>query len=151
MNDHRNYFMFNLHESMGPGRDQTRDPLELQPDMLQTALRCLVQDALPFTNLDTFSSPRAPPLLLPHIQGLFFPYPTRNAIIIFCLFDYNAVTPVRLEPAAPQSTVKHSTTEPLRSNQLISTFYSTGWCKKILDESDFLPFRIITLSNQASR
>ena len=25
-NDCRNYFMINLHESMGPGRDQTRDP-----------------------------------------------------------------------------------------------------------------------------
>ena len=25
-NGHRNYFMINLHESMGPGRDQTRDP-----------------------------------------------------------------------------------------------------------------------------
>ena len=25
-NDHRNYFMINLHESMGPGRDRTRDP-----------------------------------------------------------------------------------------------------------------------------
>ena len=29
--------------------------------------------------------------------------------------DHNAVTPVRLEPAAPRSRVKHSTTEPLRS------------------------------------
>ena len=28
---------------------------------------------------------------------------------------HNAVTLVRLEPAAPQSRVKHSTTEPLRS------------------------------------
>ena len=28
---------------------------------------------------------------------------------------HNAVTPVRLEPAAPQSQVKHSTTEPLPS------------------------------------
>ena len=28
---------------------------------------------------------------------------------------HNAVTPVRLEPAAPRSRVKHSTTEPLRS------------------------------------
>ena len=28
---------------------------------------------------------------------------------------HNAVTPVRLEPAALQSRVKHSTTEPLRS------------------------------------
>ena len=26
-NDRRNYFMINLHESMGPGRDRTRDPL----------------------------------------------------------------------------------------------------------------------------
>ena len=39
-----------------------------------------------------------------------------------CLFDkcvllkdHNALTPLRLEPAAPRSQVKHSTTEPLRS------------------------------------
>ena len=25
-NDRRNYFMINFHESMGPGRDRTRDP-----------------------------------------------------------------------------------------------------------------------------
>ena len=25
-NDRRNYFLINLHESMGPGRDRTRDP-----------------------------------------------------------------------------------------------------------------------------
>ena len=31
------------------------------------------------------------------------------------LKDHNAVTPVWLEPAAPRSRVKHSTTEPLRS------------------------------------
>ena len=31
------------------------------------------------------------------------------------LNDHNAVTPVRLEPAAPRSRVQHSTTEPLRS------------------------------------
>ena len=31
------------------------------------------------------------------------------------LKDHNAVTPVRLEPAALRSQVKHSTTEPLRS------------------------------------
>ena len=34
------------------------------------------------------------------------------------LKDHNAVTPVRLEPAAPRSRVKHSTTEPLRSLSL---------------------------------
>ena len=28
---------------------------------------------------------------------------------------HNAVTPVRFEPAAPRSRLKHSTTEPLRS------------------------------------
>ena len=32
------------------------------------------------------------------------------------LKDHNAVTPVRLEPAALRSRVKHSTTEPLRSH-----------------------------------
>ena len=31
------------------------------------------------------------------------------------LMDHNAMTPVRLEPAASRSRVKHSTTEPLRS------------------------------------
>ena len=30
---------------------------------------------------------------------------------------HNAATPVRLEPAAPRSGVKHSTTEPLRSQE----------------------------------
>ena len=30
--------------------------------------------------------------------------------------DYNAVTPVRLEPGALRSRIKHSTTEPLRSH-----------------------------------
>ena len=34
---------------------------------------------------------------------------------------HNAVTPVRLEPAAPRSRVKQSTTEPLRSH-VISCF-----------------------------
>ena len=34
---------------------------------------------------------------------------------MFLLKDHNAVTPVRLEPAALRSRVKHSTTEPLRS------------------------------------
>ena len=34
-----------------------------------------------------------------------------------CVFlkDHNAVTPVRLEPKAPRSRVKHSTTESLQS------------------------------------
>ena len=32
------------------------------------------------------------------------------------LKEHNAVTPVRLEPAASRSRVKHSTTEPLRSH-----------------------------------
>ena len=34
---------------------------------------------------------------------------------------HNAVTPVRLAPAAPRSRVKHSTTEPLRSLVLINS------------------------------
>ena len=35
------------------------------------------------------------------------------------LKDHNAVTPVRLEPAAPRSRVKHFTTEPLRSQTIL--------------------------------
>ena len=34
---------------------------------------------------------------------------------------HNTVTPMRLEPAAPWSQVKHSTTEPLRSGQGLET------------------------------
>ena len=40
------------------------------------------------------------------------------------LKDHNAVTPVRLEPAAPRSRVKHSATWPLRSLQLrVKSFF----------------------------
>ena len=35
------------------------------------------------------------------------------------LKDHNVVTLVRLEPAVPQSLIKHSTTEPLRSIRTI--------------------------------
>ena len=35
------------------------------------------------------------------------------------LKDHNVVTPVRLEPAASRSRVKHSTTEPLRSRPVL--------------------------------
>ena len=36
---------------------------------------------------------------------------------------HNAVTPVRLEPAALRSRVKHSTTEPLRSHPLVADLF----------------------------
>ena len=38
------------------------------------------------------------------------------------LKDHNAVTPVRLEPAAPRSRIKHCTTEPLRSHPFLVTY-----------------------------
>ena len=39
---------------------------------------------------------------------------TSSKLGLICLVQgHNAVTPVRLEPAAPRSRVKHSTTEPL--------------------------------------
>ena len=42
--------------------------------------------------------------------------PGLNQLELMCLAQgQNAVTPVRLEPAAPQSRVKHSFTEPLHS------------------------------------
>ena len=43
----------------------------------------------------------------------FEPVPSQDKCVL--LKDHNAVTPVRLEPAAPRSQVKHSTTEPLLS------------------------------------
>ena len=43
---------------------------------------------------------------------------------LVCLAQgHNAVTSVRLEPATPQSRVKHSTTEPLRSPPLILFYH----------------------------
>ena len=45
------------------------------------------------------------------------------------LKDHNAVTPVRLELAAPPSRVKHSTTEPLGSLTLIFSLYLMVPCK----------------------
>ena len=46
------------------------------------------------------------------------------------------MTPVRLEPAAPRSRVKHSTTEPLRSH-----------CSKI--SSDKIPIIMLILGSKA--
>ena len=48
------------------------------------------------------------------------PVLSKNKCVL--LKDNNAVTPVRLEPAALRSRVKHSTTEPVRS--------LCGWCCK---------------------
>ena len=41
------------------------------------------------------------------------------------LKGHNAVTPVRLEPAASRSRVKHSTTEPLRSPYFLIYYFAT--------------------------
>ena len=43
------------------------------------------------------------------------------------LKDHNAVTPVRLEPAALRSRVKHSTIEPLRSHSLFIVAPNCLW------------------------
>ena len=40
---------------------------------------------------------------------------------------HNAVTPVRLEPAALRSRVKHSTTEPLRSLLSMNRYFTLHW------------------------
>ena len=50
------------------------------------------------------------------IKGPVFLGWTSTKLGLMCLAQgHNAVTPVRLDPVAPQSRVKHSTTEPLRS------------------------------------
>ena len=49
------------------------------------------------------------------IKGRVFLGWTSTMLGLMFLLKDNAVTPVRLEPAAPRYRVKHSTTEPLRS------------------------------------
>ena len=44
--------------------------------------------------------------------------------ICVLLKDHNTVMPVRLEPAASRSRVKHSTTEPLRSHGICTKLQS---------------------------
>ena len=46
------------------------------------------------------------------------------------LKDHNAVTPVRLKPAAPWSRVKHSTTEALRSHDDLGQTVCKGYQQK---------------------
>ena len=63
----------------------------------------LFDSLLPITNLSV-------------IQGRVFLGRTSTKLGLMCLAQgHNAVTSLRLEPAAPRSRVKHSTTEPLRS------------------------------------
>ena len=51
------------------------------------------------------------------LKGWVFQGWTSTKLGLMCLAQgHNAVTPVRLEPTAPRSQVKHSTTEPLRSH-----------------------------------
>ena len=51
-------------------------------------------------------------------DGSFWVEPVLSLDKCVLLKDHNAVTRVRLEPVAPPSRVKHSTTEPLRSLHL---------------------------------
>ena len=64
------------------------------------------------------------------------------------LKDHNAVTPVRLEPAALGSRVEHSTTEPLRSHSskgAASTIFTPlVWCRHGIRTHD-LPLQKRTL------
>ena len=60
-------------------------------------------------------------------DGSFWVEPILSYDNCVLLKNHNAVTPVRLEPAASRSRVKHSTTEPLRSHKL-------GWGHTLLAE-----------------
>ena len=61
---------------------------------------------------------------------------------------HNAVTPVRLEPAALRSRVKHSTTEPLRSldaRKQIDFNLLRISPEFLIDQNKFLPFLLLTV------
>ena len=72
---------------------------------------------------------------------------------LICLAQrHNAVTPVRLEPAAPRSQVKHPTTEPLRSHERYGRKFSVypmgrkdGWYSNIA--SNLTVWESVFLSN----
>ena len=52
--------------------------------------------------------------------GMGLPGLNQTKLGLLCLAQgHNTVVTVRLEPAAPWSQVKHSTTEPLRSHMLL--------------------------------
>ena len=82
----------------------------------------LYSDGFPHTDSDNclfvrFDSLR-PINNLSVIKGRVFLGRTSTKLGSMCLAQgHNTVTPVRLEPAAPRSRVKHSTTEPLRYNK----------------------------------
>ena len=53
------------------------------------------------------------------MKGWVFLGLTSTKLRLMCLAqEHNAVTPVRLKPAATRTQVKHSTTEPLSSHKL---------------------------------
>ena len=56
------------------------------------------------------------------------------------LKDHNAVTPVRLEPVAPRSPVKHSTTEPLHYP---ISFYIMFWVLIEMDLSSTITYVLV--------
>ena len=66
------------------------------------------------------------------------------------LKDHNAVTPVRLEPAALRSRVKHSTTEPLRSQICICDYFLLLKEKSILVDEISLAHKCLELIASAS-
>ena len=47
------------------------------------------------------------------------------------------MTPVRLEPTAPRSQVKHSTTELLRFHQVLVNLYKACTVSQLLKQDDF--------------
>ena len=75
------------------------------------------------------------------IKGRVFLGWTVTKLGLMCLAQgHNAVTPVRLEPAAPRSWVKHSTTEPLRSRYIFFLVFCHVciWCPRSCVELDYI-------------
>ena len=74
-------------------------------------------------------------------KGWIFLGRTSTKLGLMCLAQgYNAVTPMRLEPVAPRSQVKHSSTEPLLSLK------KNSMVKKInLGATAWLPYNQISV------
>ena len=77
-------------------------------------------------------------------QGQIFRGWTSTKLGCVLLKDHNAVTLVRLEPAAPRSWVKHSTNEPLHShyNDLLDWLWQWSYKQHLttVNQQTIIPF-----------
>ena len=92
-------------------------------------MKCLAQKTPPARSLDLFDLILYVPSTIFQLNrdGSSWVEPVLSKDKCVLLKGHNKVTPERLEPAAPRSRVKHSTTEPLSSQCIIVKKKTKNW------------------------